>query len=325
MAPGPQLPHVLGQRGAGAAHLQAVLLGQLGRAEGLVAGVRADCVGMKADASDGAAVSPRSCGLAHYGRFRRGIPGGFPGWGSLATGRTRIVATARVGRVCVATQPWSSQRYAQGMTKTDPETAANRPPSRRAPAGAAVLREDVTEAIRAAVFEELAAVGFARMSIEGIARRAGVGKTAVYRRWRSKLSLVLDLVSAFAEQGLPVPHTGSLYGDIRALLAVASLARAPPRRLAGHPRPARRVRTPPGDRRRDQGCAARRISRVSPRSSSARPSNAASCPRGRTPTEPSTLIVGPLYWRLVVVKGALPKGYLDDLAKSAVAALKATG
>lgn len=110
------------------------------------------------------------------------------------------------------------------MTKTDPETPANRPPRRRAPAGAAVLREDVTDAIRAAVFAELAAVGFARMSIEGIARRAGVGKTAVYRRWKSKLSLVLDLVSAFAEQGLPVPHTGSLYGDIRALLAVASLA-----------------------------------------------------------------------------------------------------
>src|SRR6201991_1040979 len=94
--------------------------------------------------------------------------------------------------------------------------------ARRVPAGAAVLREDVTDAIRAAVFEELAAVGFARMSIEGIARRAGVGKTAVYRRWRSKLHLVLDVVSAFAAQGLPAPATGSLYGDIRALLEVAS-------------------------------------------------------------------------------------------------------
>src|SRR5918994_587654 len=78
---------------------------------------------------------------------------------------------------------------------------------RRAPAGAAVLRADVTEAIRGAVFEELAAVGYARMSIEGIARRAGVGKTAVYRRWRSKLHLVLDVVSALAVMGLPVPDT----------------------------------------------------------------------------------------------------------------------
>lgn len=78
----------------------------------------------------------------------------------------------------------------------------------------------MTEAIRAAVVEELATVGFARMSIEGIARRAGVGKTAVYRRWKSKLHLVLDLVGAFATEGLPVPSTGSLYGDVRALLEV---------------------------------------------------------------------------------------------------------
>ncbi|PJJ05005.1 TetR family transcriptional regulator [Streptomyces sp. 2333.5] len=47
------------------------------------------------------------------------------------------------------------------------------------------MRKDKTAAIRAAVFEELAAVGFARLSVEGIARRAGVGKTAGYRRWRS--------------------------------------------------------------------------------------------------------------------------------------------
>ncbi|MYR59949.1 TetR family transcriptional regulator, partial [Streptomyces sp. SID625] len=93
-------------------------------------------------------------------------------------------------------------------------------PRRRAPAGAAVLREDVTDAIRAAVFAELASVGYARMSIEGIARRAGVGKTAVYRRWRSKLHLVLDVVSALAVQGLPAPDTGSLETDLRMLYEV---------------------------------------------------------------------------------------------------------
>ena len=208
------------------------------------------------------------------------------------------------------------------MTKTDPEIAANRPQSRRAPAGAAVLREDVTAAIRAAVFEELAAVGFARMSIEGIARRAGVGKTAVYRRWKSKLSLVLDLVSAFAEQGLPVPHTGSLYGDIRALLAVASLALRHP--IASqvipdllvesvrHPEIADAIKAALLDGQ--QGVAAVVVREAVERGE---------LPAGADPDRALDLIVGPLYWRLVVVKGALPKGYLDDLAKSAVAALKA--
>ncbi len=110
------------------------------------------------------------------------------------------------------------------MTTNADEPQPQPRPRRRAPAGAAVLREDVTEAIRAAVFEELAAVGYARMSIEGIARRAGVGKTAVYRRWRSKLHLVLDIVSALAVQGLPAPDTGSLEGDLRLLYEVTSRA-----------------------------------------------------------------------------------------------------
>ncbi|MBD0747682.1 TetR family transcriptional regulator [Streptomyces sp. CBMA152] len=187
-----------------------------------------------------------------------------------------------------------------------------------------MLRSDVTEAIRKAVFEELAAVGFARMSIEGIARRAGVGKTAVYRRWKSKLSLVLDLVSAFAAQGLPVPHTGSLYGDIRALLAVASLALRHPVasqvipdllvESVRHPEIADAIKEALLDGQK--GVAAVVVREAVERGE---------LPEGADPDRALDLIVGPLYWRLVVVRGDLPKGYLDDLAKSAVAALGATG
>src|SRR4051812_30697526 len=101
---------------------------------------------------------------------------------------------------------------------------AEMPTSRRAPAGAAVLREDITDAIRAAVIEELAFTGYARMSIEAVARRAGVGKTAVYRRWPSKLHIVIDVVSAIAVQGMPVPDTGSLRGDVRLLLGMIARA-----------------------------------------------------------------------------------------------------
>ncbi|WP_137989042.1 TetR/AcrR family transcriptional regulator [Streptomyces vilmorinianum] len=193
---------------------------------------------------------------------------------------------------------------------------------RRAPAGAAVLREDVTEAIRAAVFEELAAVGFARMSIEGIARRAGVGKTAVYRRWKSKLSLVLDLVGAFATQGLPAPSTGSLYGDVRALLEVASHALRHPVasqvipdllvEAARQPEIAEAIRAALLDGQ--QGVVAQVVREAVDRGE---------LPEGADPARALDLVVGPLYWRLVVVRGELPKGYLDDLARSAVAALTA--
>ncbi|MGW6746077.1 TetR/AcrR family transcriptional regulator [Streptomyces sp. NPDC055025] len=198
---------------------------------------------------------------------------------------------------------------------TDPRT------SRRVPAGAAVLREDVTDAIRAAVFEELAAVGFARMSIEGIARRAGVGKTAVYRRWKSKLALVLDLLSAFAAQGLPAPATGSLYGDVRALLEVASHALRHPVasqvipdllvEAARHPEIADAIKTALLDGQR--GIVAVIVREAVERGE---------LPEGADADRALDLIVGPLYWRLVVVRGDLPKGYLDDLAASAVAAVR---
>ncbi|MFF3749966.1 TetR/AcrR family transcriptional regulator [Streptomyces sp. NPDC002018] len=198
---------------------------------------------------------------------------------------------------------------------TDPRT------SRRVPAGAAVLREDVTDAIRAAVLDELAAVGFARMSIEGIARRAGVGKTAVYRRWKSKLALVLDLVSAFAAQGLPAPATGSLHGDVRALLEVAARALRHPVasqvipdllvEAARHPEIADAIKAALLDGQR--GIAAVIVREAVERGE---------LPEGTDADRALDLIVGPLYWRLVVVRGDLPQGYLDDLAGSAVAAVR---
>ncbi|MDX2559158.1 TetR/AcrR family transcriptional regulator [Streptomyces sp. TX20-6-3] len=196
------------------------------------------------------------------------------------------------------------------------------PTPRRAPAGAAVLREDVTEAIRAAVFEELAAVGFARMSIEGIARRAGVGKTAVYRRWKSKLALVLDLVGAFAAQGLPAPNTGSLHGDVRALLQVASHALRHPVasqvipdllvEAARQPEIAEAVTAALLDGQR--GVMAQIVREAVARGE---------LPEGADPGRALDLVVGPLYWRLVVVRTPLPPGYVDDLTRSTVAALKA--
>ncbi|KIZ18674.1 TetR/AcrR family transcriptional regulator [Streptomyces natalensis] len=194
--------------------------------------------------------------------------------------------------------------------------------ARRTPAGAAVLREDKTAAIRAAVFEELAAVGFARMSIEGIARRAGVGKTAVYRRWRSKLHLVLDVVSAVAVAGLPSPDTGSLRGDVRLLLEVAARALRHPMasqiipdllaEAARSPELAEALRTALHESQ--QSMAAAMVERAVERGE---------IPAGVDGKLALDLLTGPLYWRLVVVRDDLPAGYLDALAQSVAAALGA--
>ena len=88
----------------------------------------------------------------------------------------------------------------------------------RVPAGAAVLQADVTEAIRQAFFAELAECGYGRLSIEAVARRAGVGKPAIYRRWRSKQDMAVALISEVAWAHLDMPDTGSLEGDVIAFL-----------------------------------------------------------------------------------------------------------
>jgi AcrR family transcriptional regulator len=196
-------------------------------------------------------------------------------------------------------------------------------PRRRTPAGAAVLREDVTDAIRAAVFEELASVGYARMSIEGIARRAGVGKTAVYRRWRSKLHLVLDIVSALAVQGLPAPDTGSLEGDLRLLYEVTSRALRHPvasqilpdlqAEAARNPDMAEAVQKALRDGQ--EGVASKILVAAEQRGE---------IRAGFDDELALDLISGPLYWRSVVIRSPkLPKGYLGALARATAEAIKA--
>ncbi|GHC28342.1 TetR/AcrR family transcriptional regulator [Streptomyces albogriseolus] len=196
-------------------------------------------------------------------------------------------------------------------------------PRRRAPAGAAVLREDVTEAIRTAVFEELAAVGYARMSIEGIARRAGVGKTAVYRRWRSKLHVVLDVVSALAVQGLPAPDTGSLESDLRLLYEVSSRALRHPvasqilpdlqAEAARNPEIAEAVQK--ALREGQDGVAKGIVTAAQERGE---------IDAGVDHALALDLISGPLYWRSVVIRSPkLPKGYLDGLSRATAQALRA--
>lgn len=93
-------------------------------------------------------------------------------------------------------------------------------PTRTRPAtGAAVLRGHVTDAIGEAALAELAETGYARMSMEAVARRAGVGKAALYRRWPSKQEMVEQVVGKLTDNAVPIPDTGSLRGDVGSYLA----------------------------------------------------------------------------------------------------------
>jgi len=82
------------------------------------------------------------------------------------------------------------------------------------------------EAVIKATLELLAEEGYAQLTVERIAARAGVGKASLYRRWPDKVSIVLEAVSRNPERP-SAPDTGSLRGDaltyLRTLVRYRSL------------------------------------------------------------------------------------------------------
>jgi AcrR family transcriptional regulator len=79
----------------------------------------------------------------------------------------------------------------------------------------------VDTAILDAALQAVAEHGFDKMSIEDVATRAGVGKAAIYRRWSSKAEVVAEAIAHWRRTLGPMqpPNTGSLRGDVDALLA----------------------------------------------------------------------------------------------------------
>lgn len=85
----------------------------------------------------------------------------------------------------------------------------------------------VVESVLKATAEELGRVGFLALRIDDVAERSGVNKTTIYRRWASKEELVASMLERVALHQ-EVPDTGSLRGDLRALLgAIAERAESP--------------------------------------------------------------------------------------------------
>ena len=72
--------------------------------------------------------------------------------------------------------------------------------------------------IRAAILRLLAEVGYGALTMDAVASEAGVGKATIYRRWRTKQDLVVDTISDLNRAEAGVPDTGSLEGDLRAML-----------------------------------------------------------------------------------------------------------
>jgi AcrR family transcriptional regulator len=72
--------------------------------------------------------------------------------------------------------------------------------------------------IRAAILRLLADVGYGALTMDAVASEAGVGKATIYRRWRTKQDLVVDTISDLNRVEAAPADTGSLEGDLRAMM-----------------------------------------------------------------------------------------------------------
>lgn len=197
---------------------------------------------------------------------------------------------------------------------------STRPPRRRA-AGAALLQADVTLAISRALFREWARHGYAALTIEAVAKRAGVGKAAIYRRWPSKLEMVSGLLAQVGVELAEVPDTGSLRGDVSFFLVkTLELLRRPlvtrilpdlHAEMRRTPALASAVRTRVQRERRSKGEALLRRA------------------MDRGELSPSLdldlaldLLGGLLYWRLIVTGQSTPEGYIEQLTALTLGGLR---
>ena len=194
---------------------------------------------------------------------------------------------------------------------------------RRPLSGAAVQRLDVTDALVRTFFDEWAAVGYADLSLERVAKRAGVGKAALYRRWSSKPAMASDLLSRV---GLTITETGdmgSLEADLEALLVAI-------RRVLRH----RLIRRILGDLHAEIGREPALADAIRPMQQARRSRVHALIDRAIQRGELASnvdretiadFVAAPLYWRLIVITGHSDRAHIKRLAAMTAAAAKVGG
>lgn len=97
------------------------------------------------------------------------------------------------------------------MTPPSPDTATGAAP---APKRGRPRDAGADAAIVEATTDLLAKVGFDGLRVDDIANAAGVSKTTIYRRWPSKVILVVEALRATKLEAIPIPDTGDVRSDL---------------------------------------------------------------------------------------------------------------
>jgi AcrR family transcriptional regulator len=144
-------------------------------------------------------------------------------------------------------------------------------------------------------------VGYARLTIEGIAARAGVGKQTIYRWWPSKADVLLEAGAAKAELHVPVTDHGSYRADLRAFLDASY-------QMASYPQFADLLRTLMAEAQIDEEFASRFRAVITDRASE----------RGDLPARPdpgtvADIVFGTIWYRILATRQPLDSALADDL------------
>jgi AcrR family transcriptional regulator len=195
----------------------------------------------------------------------------------------------------------------------EPVTAQRRPQPGRGP--------KVRAAVLAATLSELTDNGYAGLTVDNVARRAGVHKTTVYRRWKDRETLVADTVIDLAAVRVPLPDTGDIDADLRQLArSFVRFLNSPAGKAVAAATLSDAGRIP------EIADAKRRF--FSDRFQRAEPVVSAAIMRGALPagTDPAELVrtlVAPIYLRLLVTAEPIDQTTADNAARAALAAARA--
>ncbi|TDD05279.1 TetR/AcrR family transcriptional regulator [Nonomuraea deserti] len=162
-------------------------------------------------------------------------------------------------------------------------------------------------------------IGYANLSMEAVAARAGASKQTIYRRWSSKGALLLDSLLSLNEP-LDYPDTGDLAADLRTQIhAAVDLLGAPPYgplfyALVGEAQHDRRVAASLNERfiapQQDKTVARLRAARDQGQLSPGFDLDLA-----------MAILSGPLYFRLLITQEPLTHEYVDRVLDALLAGM----
>jgi len=167
------------------------------------------------------------------------------------------------------------------------------------------------EAIREAAVDLFAERGFEGFSVEDVADHAGVSKATVYRRYPSKVDLVVEAASCLAADEITFPDTGNLRDDLRGL--ARSLVETFKTSPAGRVMP---VMTFERNRYPELDAGYRRF--LADRKTRTRKLLQRAVERGELPPDTDvavmgSMLVGPIFHRLMITQEPMDGAFVDKL------------